>query len=1082
MMAEGDGARPSPRLATVLPHEPLPPPSAGPGRINLQGALVPQAKGASDGGERKVQSADAIAEKLCRSLRPLLAATCGDALPSDYSEGDFPGGLAVEVHSESKASVVLPSQSLARTLAARLRRGGYSPRDLLASTVSSDGNIKLVDEGSCPDGGGRYAGRALQVTHVAPSPGGRDPDDESDRWGRAAPPKFLRLVPNPSSRKLAMTAGEIEERRRTTRFVRVDSVLGPDLRADDVGLDFPGEIDADAASVLRRELSATLRGRPRGRPADGVTRNGAVVDDCRVEDDLRHSFADGLRAALDGYDTSGRGIEVFLRPDMDAGGRAKPRSKKGGAADKAEKAGRDGPVGRPVYDHLHLGMRSNADATRLVECLQGRRLEIRMAVPPSFLRAVSLPPDLGAVASVTTGALYVDHADVIHPRRNGTANRKTDEKVRGEPSKSECTSSTSGAVVPGLRVVRDHVTAVEEGAMLAALTGPHAPWAPGQATRSGGVISRRVQHYGYVFDYETSDVLRRDDAEGDADGADGEGGSGDAGREEERRKHMCPPLPRIGPDADVSSMSDGDVESWTRRAASEARGWEAVAGVIERTRRTDLSAVPDVGADPSGGGGGDGGEEARGTLTHPHLNQMTVNEYTPGQGIGGHVDTRTAFGDGLLIVTLGGGTVMEFREVDGPGRKLVHLPPRSLALLSGDARYRYEHMIVSRMTDTVDGEIIPRRLRVSLTLRTALTRPEFDPDDRSPFSLRRSVAPQSPLGRVETCDFPPRWGQPPDGGRGRTADGMEGASGRGSDLVTPETERVHVHNVYDAIATQWHHTRGKRGVLWPGATAFLGGLEAGSVVADVGCGDGKYFAPILERGCYVLGTDISEPLLRTAAASSGGGGEDVRDPGGDGGGGPGTRVDGPQYDTLPPSKRPLASHPATAVADCLHLPLRSSSVDAAICIAVMHHLSTEGRRLRCLSELRRVVRKGGLVNVQAWALEQDGNERRRFHGTDVLVPFKAQPKYLGAGGDGGPNPADPTGGGAARSIASRHDGAEYDSERNLVVFQRYCHMYRRGELEELVGRVDGLEVVGSSFERGNHVVTLRVVDDDPRDI
>ena len=82
----------------------------------------------------------------------------------------------------------------------------------------------------------------------------------------------------------------------------------------------------------------------------------------------------------------------------------------------------------------------------------------------------------------------------------------------------------------------------------------------------------------------------------------------------------------------------------------------------------------------------------------------------------------------------------------------------------------------------------------------------------------------------------------------------------------------------------------------------------------------------------------------------------------------------------------------------------------------------------------------------------------------------------------GPSPGDPTGGGAARSIASRHDGAEYDSERNLVVFQRYCHMYRRGELEELVGRVDGLEVVGSSFERGNHVVTLRVVDDDPRDI
>ena len=108
---------------------------------------------------------------------------------------------------------------------------------------------------------------------------------------------------------------------------------------------------------------------------------------------------------------------------------------------------------------------------------------------------------------------------------------------------------------------------------------------------------------------------------------------------------------------------------------------------------------------------------------------------------------------------------MEFREAAagkaGRRRKLVHLPSRSLALLSLEARYQFEHMIVSRMTDTVGGKIVPRKLRVSLTLRTALSRPVFDPDDGAPFSLRRSVSPQSPLGRVETCAFPPGWGSPP---------------------------------------------------------------------------------------------------------------------------------------------------------------------------------------------------------------------------------------------------------------------------------------------------------------------------------
>ncbi|EJK55671.1 hypothetical protein THAOC_24569, partial [Thalassiosira oceanica] len=671
----------APRLVTVLPHEPTPPPP-GPGRIHLQGSLVPQARGGTGGtggtpqlrpsptdGGGGSRDADSIAEALGRSLRSLFAATCGDLVSPD---GDGGEGLEVVVSSESKACacVFLPTQSLARTFASRLRRGGYSPRDLLASDVSPDGTIRLVGEGACPDGSGRYAGRALQVTHVAPAAGGFDPDDESERWGRAAPPKFRRLVSNPASRKLALTAEEIEERRRTTRFAHVDSVLGPALRAEDVAVE---GLEGDAAAVLRGELSGAFRGRVRARSGGGVggvSRNGAPVDDCRAEDDLRHSFLDGLRGSIARFDSSGRGVEVFLKPDMDAGRRAKPKKKKrrGGKDGKdASEKSEDGPA-RLVYDHLHLGMRSNADATRLVEGLQGRRLDVRMAVPPSFLRAASLPIRRDVSAVVTTGALYLDHADVILPRRNALTNRKTEERARGEPSKSECTSSTSSVVVPGLKVVRDHVSEEEERTMLAALAGPHAPWAPGQATRSGGVISRRVQHYGYVFDYETSDVLRRD-----ADDSDGEIG-----------KHLCPPLPGIGPGIDAGSMSDGDVESWTGRAASDARGWEVAAGVIERTRRRDLSLVPDVDArsdppdgPPTGGGGG----EPRARMTHPHLNQLTVNEYTPGQGIGGHVDTRTAFGDGLLIITLGGGHrhgVPRGRRRGGDGEEEARAPPASV--------------------------------------------------------------------------------------------------------------------------------------------------------------------------------------------------------------------------------------------------------------------------------------------------------------------------------------------------------------------------------------------------------------------
>jgi len=217
----------------------------------------------------------------------------------------------------------------------------------------------------------------------------------------------------------------------------------------------------------------------------------------------------------------------------------------------------------------------------------------------------------------------------------------------------------------------------------------------------------------------------------------------------------------------------------------------------------------------------------------------------------------------------------------------------------------------------------------------------------------------------------------------------------------------------------------------------------------------------------------SEPLLKTAAAST------VNE-----------TLDGPQYQLLSKEKRALSLSPAVVVADCIHVPLRDESCDAAICIAVMHHLSTEGRRVRCLAELRRIVKVGGLINVQAWALEQEDDSKRKFHGTDVLVPFNAQPKYLDSSSqhhecakeseiaedeDGRIEEVSDTckSKGVAQMMAEKYSGAEFDSKKNLVVFQRYCHMYRKGELELLCAKVPGLEVLESSYERGNHVVSLR---------
>ena len=56
--------------------------------------------------------------------------------------------------------------------------------------------------------------------------------------------------------------------------------------------------------------------------------------------------------------------------------------------------------------------------------------------------------------------------------------------------------------------------------------------------------------------------------------------------------------------------------------------------------------------------------------------------------------------------------------------------------------------------------------------------------------------------------------------------------------------------------------------------------------------------------------------------------------------------------------------------DNLSLPLRDESVDAALSIAVIHHIATAERRVRALRELSRVLRVGGRVIISVWAMEQ----------------------------------------------------------------------------------------------------------------
>jgi len=100
--------------------------------------------------------------------------------------------------------------------------------------------------------------------------------------------------------------------------------------------------------------------------------------------------------------------------------------------------------------------------------------------------------------------------------------------------------------------------------------------------------------------------------------------------------------------------------------------------------------------------------------------QLIVNEYQPGQGIAPHIDCEPCFADTIASVTLGSGCSMDFTRLADATKKSMYLEPRSIVVLTGEARYDWKHSIAPRKSDPVDGLRVVRARRVSLTFRNVL--------------------------------------------------------------------------------------------------------------------------------------------------------------------------------------------------------------------------------------------------------------------------------------------------------------------------------------------------------------------------
>jgi SAM-dependent methyltransferase len=110
------------------------------------------------------------------------------------------------------------------------------------------------------------------------------------------------------------------------------------------------------------------------------------------------------------------------------------------------------------------------------------------------------------------------------------------------------------------------------------------------------------------------------------------------------------------------------------------------------------------------------------------------------------------------------------------------------------------------------------------------------------------------------------------------------------------------------------------------------GGDGAGVVADIGCGNGRYLAELVRRGVagYLVGVDLSPGMLRAAR-------QRARQAG-----------------------RPGRPGPALVAADVAALPLRDCCAGLTLALGMLYHVQEPESALR---ELRRVTRPGGRLLV-----------------------------------------------------------------------------------------------------------------------
>jgi ubiquinone/menaquinone biosynthesis C-methylase UbiE len=152
-----------------------------------------------------------------------------------------------------------------------------------------------------------------------------------------------------------------------------------------------------------------------------------------------------------------------------------------------------------------------------------------------------------------------------------------------------------------------------------------------------------------------------------------------------------------------------------------------------------------------------------------------------------------------------------------------------------------------------------------------------------------------------------------------------------------------VKDTYNIISDEFSKTRY---TVWDAVKLFLDDIKPNTVLADIGCGNGKNM--LYRKDITNIGMDICENFVKICC------------------------------------ERMLnVTH-----GSILNIPFDTNIADNTICIAVIHHLKTVEERILAISELIRITKPGGHIMIYVWCFEQDAKSKRQFKTQDEMVSFK----------------------------------------------------------------------------------------------